>query len=68
MDVETRHRTFSPFTGLGLSVLDAICTDMERDGWELVRVVVHHQFESVAVFQRVRKKDDNDQHNSGTYL
>lgn len=67
MNVETRHRTFNPLAGLpGCSAIDAICTGMQTDGWELIRIVLHHQFESVAVFQRLSKEEARD--SGGSYL
>lgn len=57
-----RHRVFNPLSGIyGLSVLDAICTDMERDGWILINIVPHTQFESVAIFQQIEIPEEEEE-------
>lgn len=54
MRIEFKHRIFNPLSGLpGFSVLGSVVFDMEKDGWRLVSIVPNHQFESVAVFERL---------------
>lgn len=49
---EVRHIAFNP-TPYGLNgPLGPICAAQEAEGWRLVQVVPHHQYESVAVFVR----------------
>lgn len=50
--METKHIVFSPVSYPGLSTLAAICSDQEKSGWRLLKVIPHHQYESVAVFER----------------
>lgn len=52
--MEIRHRSFNPIVmSLGYpSSLSGICSDMEKDGWELSHIVPHSQYEHVAVFKR----------------
>lgn len=50
---EVKHISFNPTFGLGYpSTLSGICSDVEKDGWSLVRIVYHSQYEAVAVFER----------------
>lgn len=48
-----RHISFNPSTYPGFpSTLSGICSDMEKDGWELSNIVQHTQYEHIAVFKR----------------
>ena len=51
---EIKHRPFNPVVlGFGYpSALSIVCYDMEKEGWELISIVPHTQWEHVAVFQR----------------
>ena len=53
------HVAFNP-TPMGFfdSPLQRILAHHEEEGWTLLRVVAHHQYESVAVF--VREDNDGD--------
>lgn len=52
-EVEVNHVAFNPTTlSLTFSPLQNICSEYERGGWSLVRVVPVHQYESIAVFER----------------
>lgn len=62
MKIEVKHRVYNPLSGLpGLSTLAAICSDMEKDGWQLTRIVPHMQFESVAIFERLNMEQEKEQ-------
>jgi hypothetical protein len=55
---EVRHVTFNPSTALaGYSPLTEICRANQAEGWALVRVVPHHQYEAVAVLERTLDND-----------
>lgn len=51
---EIKHVSFNPsIFGLGYpSTLSGICSNVEQDGWSLMRVVYHSNYEAVAVFER----------------
>lgn len=55
MKIEVRHITFSPYSGMpgGFSPLANICSKIEKDGWQLIRIIPHLQFESIAIFERL---------------
>lgn len=51
---EVKHVTFNPQPiGHLDSPIGGLCAAHQLDGWELIRVVPHHQFEAVAVFHRM---------------
>lgn len=51
---EVRHAVFNPtIMGVSHSPLQDLLPAWEKDGWQLVRVLPHHQYESIAVFERV---------------
>ena len=50
---EVAHVSFNPHPlPLGESPLSRVVSDWERGGWRLVRIVPHHEYESIAVFER----------------
>lgn len=52
--VEYRHCTLNPslISFNGISQLMRVCRMMEEDGFRLIYIVPHTQYESVAVFER----------------
>ena len=56
MAAEVTHVVFNP--SASHSPLTHICAEWERGGWRLVQVVPHHQYESVAVFERLREPQE----------
>jgi hypothetical protein len=58
---EVRHAVFNPTTmSMGHSPLAQLVAVWERDDWRLVQVIPHHQYESVAVFERTTMASPND--------
>lgn len=56
--MEVTHVPFNPTPfGTSDSPISRILGDWERGGWQLVRVVPVHQYESVAVFERKAQTD-----------
>lgn len=51
MALETTHVSYR--WEIGSSTLSRLCETYEKQGWALVRVVTVHQFEAVAVFERI---------------
>lgn len=52
---EIKHVSFNPTFGHGFgypSTLSGICSEVEKDGWSLARIVYHSTYEAVAVFER----------------
>lgn len=56
---DVRNITFNPSLGyFSETALDRLCRSASADGFELVRVVPHTQYEAVAVFKREVRTDD----------
>lgn len=52
-DVEVNHVPFNPsWATAEHSPLGQVCNAMAEGNWQLVRVVPHHAYESIAVFER----------------
>ena len=49
-----KHVIFNPVMTFSIA---AICTEQEQAGWELLRIVQSHAYESVAVFRRFHSYD-----------
>ena len=54
-----RNITFNPTFGYGTeTALDCLCRTAASEGFELVRIVPHTQYEAVAVFRREERTDE----------
>lgn len=52
-DVEVNHVPFNPaWATPEHSPLGQVCNAMAEGNWQLVRVVPHHAYEAIAVFER----------------
>lgn len=61
-----KHVVFNPVSlTYNFSPLDIICSNMEIEGWKLVEVVPHHQYESVAVFAKPAPQIEEEEEEGG---
>lgn len=51
-EYEYKHEAYNPIGSYGFSPLGNLCKVLESEGWNLIRIVPHHQYESIAIFRR----------------